>query len=151
MTRVLSLGTAWGLAMTASAALNLYLLNQSFELRTKLLLVIFFMGGLFGFILTGAVLRFLPSKWKASQRFSAAFLTLLLLTIGFTALIFALHFRAYFAQWHDDHLSIRLMFETAFTLMSAVYQFFVLGLRLYLPVGFIALLGASWAFAFRRI
>lgn len=149
--RVLSLGTAWGLAMTTSAALNLYFLNQSYELRTKLLLMIFFSGGLFGFMLTGAALRFSPSKWKASQRFSAAFLTLLLLTIGFTALIFALHFRIYFAQWHDDQLSIRLVFETAFTLMSAVYQFLVLGLRLYLPVGFIALLGASWAFAFQRI
>jgi hypothetical protein len=93
----------------------------------------------------------MAARWRPGPRFALAFLGLSLLTIGMTATIFALHFRAYFAEWHDDELSVRLAFETGFTLAAAVYQFLVLGLRLYLPIGVIALLGASWAFATKRI
>ena len=72
-------------------------------------------------------------------------------TVGCTALIFALQFLGYFSQWHDDHASKRLLFETVFTILSACYQFLVLGLRLYIPFGFIALTVAAWGFAQRRI
>jgi hypothetical protein len=142
---------AWALAMMASAALNLYLLDRSVEKNTQLLVLFFGLGAFIAFPIAKMSLRFVPLRWREGQRFAFTFLTLLFLTIGVTAFIFGLHFRIYFAQWHDDSLSVRLVFETVFTILSAVYQFFVLGLRLYLPFGLIALLGASWAFATKRI
>lgn len=149
--RLATQSAAWATIMAASAGINLTMLHQPLELRTRAVLVFFWLGGFTAFGLTSSVMRQMPIGWRPGQRFSAALIMLGITTIGLTGLIFAMHFRLYFAQWHDDHLSMRFLFETVFTMLSAVYQFLVLGVRLYLPFGFIALLGASWAFAFKRI
>jgi hypothetical protein len=149
--RLIMLSCAWALMMMASAIINLFLLERVAEAKSELLVAFFGIGAFIAFPVAAWVLRRAPHHWQTGQRFALAFVGLSLVTIGLTALIFALHFRAYFAEWHDDHLSVRLIFETVFTLLSAVYQFLVLGLRLYIPLGLVALLVASWSFATKRI
>jgi hypothetical protein len=149
--RLVLLSLGWAAAMMTSAAFNLFLLHRSSDKNTQLLVLFFGLGGLIALPLSAYILRWMPSNWRTGQRFAGAFIVLLLITLGLTSFIFALHFRIYFAQWHDDAYSRRFMFETVFTILSAVYQFLVLALRLYLPLGLVALLGASWAFATKRI
>ena len=83
---------------------------------------------------------------------NAAFATSFVLlgggTIVFTALIFAFDFWLYFAQWHGQTFSKLWANQLIFTFASAIYQFLVSGLRLYLPFGLMALAVASlWASA----
>lgn len=141
----------WAIAMTVSAALNLFLLERAVDVKSQLLVLFFACGAFIAYPCAIFILTWVPKHWQNGQRFAISFIIFSLFTIGFTALIFALHFRTYFAQWHDDTFSTRLVFETVFTILSAVYQFFVLALRLYLPFGLIVLLGASWGFATKRI
>ncbi|MGL4490190.1 MAG: hypothetical protein ACRCU5_12185 [Rhizobiaceae bacterium] len=149
--RLFLLSCGWALAMMASAIINLYMLDRVAEPKSQLLVIFFGLGALIAFPVIAIVMRRVPMRWTAGQRFALAFIGLSLMTIGITAFIFALHFRAYFAQWHDHELTVRLAFQTVFTILSAIYQFLVLGLRLYIPIGLIALMGASWAFATKRI
>jgi hypothetical protein len=141
----------WAALMVIGAAIHLYFRELSLDSKTDLLILFFGIGGLLGYGFARALLVFIPKSWTTTQRFAAAFLSFSLLTIGFTALAFALQFRIYFAQWHDDEFSKRLILETIFTMLSAVYQFLVLGLRLYLPIGIAALFGLSTLFALKRI
>lgn len=78
--------------------------------------------------------------------FAGVFLLLSCGTIGLTALLFAFDFWLYFTQWHAAMFSKYWFVQLVFTFGSAVYQFFVSGVRMYLPFGLIALLIASfWA------
>ena len=79
--------------------------------------------------------------------FAAAFLAFTVATIGITAALYALQSRSYYAQWHEPAFTITWCFQLVFTLLATVYQFAVLGLRLYFPVGFVALLVLSGWFA----
>ncbi len=78
--------------------------------------------------------------------FAASFVLLGLGTIVLTALTFAFDFWWYFSQWHGDIFSKLWLNQFFFTFASAIYQFLVSGLRLYLPFGLVALVIASlWA------
>lgn len=142
----------WAAAMTASAAISLYWSRSGIiEGAAHRLIGVFALGALIAFPVGRYLLTFVPERWLFSQRFAVAFLILGLATIGFTALLVAFDFLAYYAQWHDEGLSRRRFFETVTTILSACYQFLVLGLRLFLPVGFMALAAVSAAFALRRL
>jgi hypothetical protein len=78
--------------------------------------------------------------------FAAAFVSLSLTTVTITALIFAFDFWWYFSHWHGAVFSRLWTNQFIFTFASAIYQFLVSGLRLYLPFDLIALVLASlWA------
>lgn len=150
--RIFASGLAWAAMMTSSAAIGLFLgRDWVAQGRSLELLAIFFAGGLLGYMTSRFLLAWLPEGWQPTRRFASAFILIGAATIGITAFIFALQFRAYFAQWHDDEWSRRYMFETVFTILSAMYQFLVLGLRLYMPLGLIGLLAVSYGYAKRRI
>ena len=143
---------AYAATMTASASIGLFVARDWVaQGRTLELLAIIFLGALLGCLSGRLLLGVAPQKWRQTRRFAAAFLAIGAATIGITSFIFALQFRAYFAQWHDDEWSKRYLFETVFTILSAMYQFLVLGLRLYIPVGLIGLLAVSYGYAKRRI
>ena len=142
---------AWSAMNTLSAIVSLAMQGRGFAPNAGLLVLIFTVGAALAYPLSRALLYFTPDKWLPTQRFAAAFIVLCGSTVGITAMLFAYQFQDYYSQWHDDHLSKRLIFETVFTMLSACYQFLVLALRNYFPVGFIALLGASWLFAAKRI
>ncbi|MGB8817176.1 MAG: hypothetical protein WCC66_04555 [Rhizobiaceae bacterium] len=138
--------------MSASAAIALaWSRDGIIEPQAQRLIGIFAAGALAAYPVARSILCLVPNRWRKGQRFAAAFILFGAATVGFTSLFFALDFLAYFAEWHDDHLSVQRVFQTLFTVMSAFYQFLVLGLRLYLPVGVIALFGAATGFALRRL
>ncbi|WP_309086543.1 hypothetical protein [Chelativorans sp.] len=74
---------------------------------------------------------------------------LTLATVGVTALLFAVDYRAYYAASHAHTLSYVWMLQLIGTTLNASYQFAVIGLRLYFPIGLIGLFAASFWFAAR--
>jgi uncharacterized membrane protein len=86
------------------------------------------------------------ARKNANSAFAAMFMILSTSTIGLTAMIFAIDFWSYFSQWHGEVFSRLWVIQFVFTFGSAIYQFMVSGLRLYLPLGLVALILASmWA------
>lgn len=134
--------TLWAACMTASAATALWMDDRAPGQGILPIVILFAVGGFLSFAPAVTFARlFDPASREA--RFAAAFLSLVVMTVGITAMIYALHFRFYFAQWHAAPFTIRWAFEFGFTVAAAIYQFAVLGLRLYFPVGLIALFGLS--------
>ena len=106
--------------------------------------------------LAGAFVAFLPALWlgrllsvggKREAAFAALFLSLGVMTIGLTATFYALDYRSYYTEWHAPAFSVTWAFQFVFTVAGALYQFAVLGLRLYLPFGLLALFAAALWFA----
>ncbi len=86
------------------------------------------------------------TRKHANSAFATMFVLLSMGTLGLTTLIFAFEFWLYFSQWHGAIFSRLWTIQLGFTFASAIYQFLVSGLRLYLPFGLIALVIASmWA------
>lgn len=142
----------WSAAMTASAAISIYWSRSGvIEGAAHRLIGVFALAAMLAFPAARYLLVFVPERWRFSQRFAIAFLILGAATIGFTALLIAFDFLSYYSEWHDEGMTRRRFFETVTTILSACYQFLVLGMRHFLPVGFLALTGASTAFALRRL
>lgn len=133
----------WAVLMAAAAWL--FLLLDGWKSSSSIAFVI-------AFFAVGGCLAFAPAIWigrllsrgRADAGFAATFLALAILTIGVTALLTALQYRQYYSAWHDHPFTIRWTFEFVFTTAAAIYQFLVLGLRAYFPIGFVALIAASW-------
>ena len=134
---------AWGASMTACAYLSLVLEGRAGSFHLAKLLLIYFAGGLFAWPLALAAARLVTRRRSVETRFAAHFVLLSLGTIGMTALLFALDYRSFYAQWHQPFGTRIWLFQFAFTTAGAVYQFLVMGLRLYLPVGLPLLAGVS--------
>jgi hypothetical protein len=137
----------WALAMSASAGLNLW--HQVWATRGSVvtLLMLFAAGGLIAFPIGLFVARFLAAGGSRQQAFAAALVAFTLATLGATAAIYALDYRQYYSEWHDSIFTLRWVFELVFTALAALYQFAVLGVRLYFPLGFLALFAVSLWFA----
>jgi hypothetical protein len=133
----------WGLAMAACAFLSLVIEGrwQSFHLRQ--LLLIYFAGGLAAWPVVLPLARLLTRHRCMETRFAACFALLSLGTIGMTILLFALNYRQFYAQWHQPFGTRIWLLQFIFTAAGATYQFLVMGLRLYLPVGLPVLAGVS--------
>ena len=91
--------------------------------------------------------RLVSRSKSAETAFAAMFLALALSTIGATAGLFALDYRTYYAEWHEDFGTITWAFQFFFTTANAVVQFAVLGTGLFFPLGFVGLFAASLWFA----
>ncbi len=139
--------SGWALLMAASAALNLRLAGWESRSATATIVALFALGGALAFPLglTGA--RLLSLGRPVQPAFAAAFVSFTIATLGVTAGLYALQYRSYYAQWHAPAFSVTWCLQLVFTTLAALYQFAVLGLRLYFPVGFLALLALSGWFA----
>lgn len=102
----------------------------------------------------GAVLAFAPALFVTrfvflgQSHWRAVVLVLVLagLTLGLTAGLIALEYRDYFSQWHAPFASRIWMWQQFYTFAGSAYQFAVVGLRLYWPLGPVLLIGFSlWA------
>lgn len=140
----------WAAVMALSAWYAIFTLDWGTQARIARVVMLFAAGALVSFPLGIAIARLLTQRRRGEAAFAAAFLGLAIATMGVTSLIFAFDYRTYYAEWHDDEFSVRLVFEVVFTTLSAVYQFAVLGVRLYFPIGFLGLFAASWWFARQR-
>ncbi|WP_306462671.1 MULTISPECIES: hypothetical protein [unclassified Mesorhizobium] len=128
--------------------LNLYYWETPDSARFVVLL--YALGGALAFSvgLTFAALVSRGRHWETAL--AAAFVCLLGATLAFTGGLFALQYRSYYAEWHEPAFTRTWASEFAFTVLAALYQFVVLGVRLYFPFGFAVLAAASIWFARRR-
>lgn len=146
------LAPLWGLLMALSVCGTL-ILHGRFDPHLPAILLLYGAGGLIAFpfsILAAEFTLRLRRARRSDTRFAAHFLCLTLLTIAATALLFALQYRLFFAQWHGTRFSYGWTLHFLFTTASAVYQFIAIGIRLYLPFGLPMLLGMSLYLARRR-
>lgn len=136
---------AWAALNGFGAALVLYLLRDWQSPGS--------IGEVTAVFATGSALSFIPAAWLArllvgtdriELRFAAAFLALALTTMLVTAAVYALQYRFYYAQWHEPFGTVTWAVQFVFTGLAAVYQFAVLGLRLFFPLGFLALFAFSY-------
>jgi hypothetical protein len=139
----------WGVAMGASALLMLVLENWETPQKIRTVTALFALGGAAAFPLGLTLARFLSYRRRRETAFAVAFLSLAAATAAVTAGLFALQYRDYYAEWHADTFTRIWFLQFAYTIAAALYQFAVLGLRLFFPLGFIALLVASFWFARR--
>jgi hypothetical protein len=147
--RMTALGALlWGLAMAASAFANLH--DWETPSRIRFVVQLYALGGAIAFpvALTAARLVTRGRRWETAL--AAAFVCLLGATLAFTGGLFALQYRSYYAEWHAPAFTLTWAFEFVFTVLTALYQFAVLGVRLYFPLGFAALVAASVWFARQR-
>lgn len=137
----------WAAAMGASALVNLWLDDWETPAKIRFVFLLFAAGGALAFPvgLFAARLVSLGRHWEVAL--AAAFVCLLVATIGFTGGLFALQYRSYYSEWHAPAFTLTWAFQFVFTMLTALYQFVVLGIRLYFPLGFIALALASVWFA----
>ncbi|WP_368669594.1 hypothetical protein [Agrobacterium sp. a22-2] len=133
----------WGVAMALCICASLMLNQRLPEAHLPRLLLVYFIGGMLAWLVSLPLIRFCAVGRTTETRFAASFLFLTIGTTAATALIFALQYRLFYAQWHAPFGTRIWAFQFVFTSASAVYQFAVLGLRLYLPLGLLFLTGAS--------
>ncbi|WP_179875444.1 hypothetical protein [Sinorhizobium sp. BJ1] len=138
---------AWGLAMAFSAWYALWLREHDATFHLESILLLYASGGLIAWPLSLFAGRCLAQDRTIETRFAAYLLCLIAGTIGVTALLFALDYRLFYSQWHAATGSRVWLYQALFTSLSAYYQFLVLGVRLYLPLGAVALLLASLGLA----
>jgi len=129
--------------MALSAAFAVYRHNGLHTDRLSALLFVYFLGGALAWPLALKAAGICGRGKPIETRFAACLLCLAIATMAMTAFLFALDYRIFYARWHAPFGSIIWMFQFAFTGASAVYQFGVLGSRLFLPLGFIWLPVAS--------
>lgn len=132
--------------MALSAAIASYFIyGYGIQAQVISIAAIYFGGGLLAFVPTLFVVNFLAPR-PGIARIVVMGVLLSLATIIMTSGVMALVFRSYFSQWHAPFLTRSWMWQQLFTVAGAVYQYLVIGLRFYMPVGIMALILASlWA------
>lgn len=136
----------WASAMALSSFVASYFIfGYGVPAQVSGIAAIYFAGGLLAFAPSIYVVNVLLPR----PGFGRIVLTVVLLALGtlaMTAGVMALVYRSYFSQWHSPFLTRSWMWQQLFTVAGAVYQYLVIGLRFYMPVGFAALIVASlWA------
>ena len=137
----------WGATMGASALINLLLDNWVTPEKIRTVSLLFAGGGALAFPIGLFAARLVSLGRGREVAFAAAMVCLAAATIGLTTGLYALQYRSYYAEWHAPVFTLTWGFQLAFTMAVASYQFVVLGIRLYFPLGFIALFAASLWFA----
>lgn len=133
----------WAVAMGLMAVAKLLWMQWYEPPRVALIASFYAAGGLVAF-LPGIYLGRLLSRGRRGAGFAATFLALGIGTVALTAFFIGLQYRQYYAAWHDPFLSVHWIFQFIFTVGAAVYQFLVLGTRVYFPIGILLLTAASF-------
>lgn len=141
----------WGAAMAISAQASLWLSVGALTSHYWTLTAMAFGGAAIAWPFSLAAFRFIAFRRAREAAFAAAFICMTVFTILTTAVIFAIIFRSFYAQWHGDAFTKLWMVQLVFTTASAFYQFAVLGIRLYLPLGVAFLFIASYLLATRHV
>lgn len=133
---------AWGAAMAAGAAIALLMDGWQTPHKIRIVALLFFCGGALAFPVALFLARLFSGGRRPETALAAALFFLALTTVLATAGLYGLHYRLYYAQWHSEPFTRVWFLQFAFTVAAAVYQFAVLGVRLFLPVGALALAAA---------
>ncbi len=137
--------------MAASAVFSLYRLGWRAPDLIWPNAAVYFAGAGLSWPLARYASRLLAPTPGTTRRYAASMAFHAAATVGMTAIIFAFVFRAYFAQWHGEFLSMFWIYNFIFTMAGAVYTFLVLGLPMQLH-GFSIALAAYilWIVATKR-
>lgn len=138
---------AWGLAMAVSAQVALWHTNRAETFHFWTLTLLYFAGAALAWPAALYFTRLAALGRGARAWFAATMVFLSAATVGLTAGIFALIYRIFYSQWHADAFTVAWIYQQVFTTASAFYQFAVMGLRLYLPYGALALVVVAFAIA----
>ena len=133
--------------MGASALVNLLLYDWETPDKIRTVSLLYACGGALAFPVGLFAARLVSQGRRREVAFAAAFVCLAATTVGLTSGLFALQYRSYYAEWHAPAFTVTWGFQLVFTTLVALYQFVVLGIRLYFPLGFVALFAASVWFA----
>ena len=125
----------WGLAMAACAYASLVMQGRSQTFHLETILLVYSAGGLAAWLIALPMARLVTRHRGIETRFAGHFALLGLGTIAVTAFFFAMDYRVFYAQWHQPFATRIWAYQFVFTILGASYQFVVMGLRLYLPVG----------------
>ncbi|AYG66392.1 hypothetical protein CCGE531_10575 [Rhizobium sp. CCGE531] len=139
----------WGAAMAASALAALYWRNGLLTSHLPALALVYFFGGALAWPILVPLTRRVTRSRPAGARFAAFFLMLSIGTAAMTAFLFAMDYRWFYSRWHAPFGSLIWTFQFLYTGASAVYQFAILGLPLFLPFGLPCLIAVS-AYLARR-
>ena len=142
-------GLAWGATMAANARFCLWLQGWQTPDRIAAVVLLYAIGGALAFPVALLAARFLCEGKSRQARYAATFLSFTIATVGVTALLYTLHYWHSYESQHAEAFSLTWVLQLIFTELFALYQFAALGLRLYLPFGFIALFAASFWFVQR--
>jgi hypothetical protein len=144
----LALGGAslWGLVTGASALVNLLLAEWATPVQVREISLLFLTGGALSFPVALYLARLFSIGRGREVAFASLFVCLLTATIAFTSGLHAL-FYWLLGERHAAAFTYFWFIELFFTVASALYQFAVIGIRLYFPIGFAALLLTSLWFA----
>lgn len=140
---------AWGLAMAMSFLASVSVFGRDMGSHTGALTVLYAGGAFLGWLIALPLIHFVSRNRAPSVVLSAYLVILGLATLAATAGLFALHYRIFYAHWHAPAFTRVWIYQQVFTSASAVYQFAVTGLRHFLPVGLLLLLGLSLVMARR--
>ena len=141
----------WGLAMTISALTSLWFSVgwQTSHLTYIIILVLF--SSIIAYPLARLTLYIIDRKKRFETQFAGSFFCLTIATIGLTAAAYSLNYWSFYAQWHGPAFSRLWVWQFFFTNLGALYQFAVMGLKLYLPLGIVFLTLASWLIAREKL
>lgn len=141
----------WGLAMTFSALTSLWFSVgwQTSHLTYIIILVLF--SSIIAYPLARLTLHIIDRKKRFETQFAGSFFCLTIATIGLTAATYSLSYWSFYAQWHGPAFSRLWVWQFFFTNLGALYQFAVMGLKLYLPLGIVFLTLASWLIAREKL
>lgn len=134
---------AWGVSAAAIASISLVLRGWTVIPDIAATAGLFLLGGAIAFAPAAMATRLLGGK-RFETAFAAAMLGLAALTLGVAAALNGLAYREYYSNWHADFATKLWLIEFVFTFAAGVYQFLVLGVRLFLPIGLPALVFAAW-------
>ncbi|MCO5065862.1 MAG: hypothetical protein M9924_15805 [Rhizobiaceae bacterium] len=133
----------WALLMGVSAYSAPLLRGWETEQILWRVVLLFAFGGLLAFPIGLFVARWLSGGKGTEVRIAAALVGFGAGTAIITALLYALDYREYYSEWHEEAFTRIWFKEVVFTAAAAVYQFSALGMRLYFPLGFCALFAAA--------
>ncbi len=133
--------------MAASATVIVWGYGWQTPAKMVTIALLYALGAAIAFPIALYLARLVSLGRTFETAFAAMFLALAGSTVGLTAGIYALGYRQYYATWHEDFLTVTWTFQLVFTTAVALVQFLVLGLPLFFPIGFVALLLASLWFA----
>lgn len=135
----------WALLMAASATLVLTLWNWQDPDQVNRIILFYFVGGLIAWPVAVFLLKFTSPHRSRETAFTSAFVFFSLSTIAATTALFIIQFQM-FRLSLPDHDTL-LEAKTVWSIAMTVYQFAVIGMRLYLPFGLFVALAASWWYA----
>ena len=137
--------------MALSAALTAWAREWAAGGNMRAVIVTFAIGGVLALVPALVLFNLAKARKSFSQRFAIAFLLLSAATLGSTLLVYSIGYRSYYAKWHAVALTHDWFLQLFFTTASGVYQFAVLGVRSFLPLGLVCLFGVSWLIARRPV